>query len=271
MQNCRASSTNPTPPHRWSGFLGARRCTRTHDTSTKLGHALTHAGSFAGTMSGKHLPISFQENSFEDDVHHGLYLRPLLLQLEEHEERHKKSDVTHSHYPPPCTPEVALVLPLWSSSVFSPVAVCFSASSALSSAPHATSDCFQYWWSGSEPRPPESSVASPLITDVQTKRCRLVYWPCSRICLCVRAQFLTCQSAGVSEGPYVRVGQLGEQWDEGAHQVAVKYDAVLTLSHQHRHEVAELRVEPAAIWSRLYQRILHAILQRREGREEKKL
>lgn len=32
------------------------------------------------------LPISLEKNSFEDDVHHALYLRPLLLQLEEHEE-----------------------------------------------------------------------------------------------------------------------------------------------------------------------------------------
>lgn len=42
-------------------------------------------------MSETRLPISFQKNSFKDDVHHALYLRPLLLQLEEHEERHAEA------------------------------------------------------------------------------------------------------------------------------------------------------------------------------------
>lgn len=32
------------------------------------------------------LPISFQKNSFEDDVHHALYLCSLLLQLDMHKE-----------------------------------------------------------------------------------------------------------------------------------------------------------------------------------------
>lgn len=36
MQNCRASSTNPTPPYRWSGFLEAHRCTGTHTKSAPL-------------------------------------------------------------------------------------------------------------------------------------------------------------------------------------------------------------------------------------------
>lgn len=42
---------------------------------------------------------------------------------------------------------------------------------------------------------------------------------------------------------------------------------MLTLSHQHRHKVAELRVEPATVRSRLYQRILHTILRYRLERE----
>lgn len=86
--------------------------------------------------------------------------------------------------------------------------------------------------------------------------------------VCVCFLFLTCQRAGVSESPHVRVRQLCEQWDEGVHQVTVKYDAVLTLSHQHRHEVTELRVEPAAVRPGLYQRILHTVLQPR-GTEKK--
>lgn len=83
--------------------------------------------------------------------------------------------------------------------------------------------------------------------------------------VCVCSLLLTCERAGVSEGPYVRVGQLGEQRDDGVHQVTVKDDAVLTLSHQHRHKVAELRVEPAAVRSGLYERILHAVLRPRRG------
>lgn len=77
--------------------------------------------------------------------------------------------------------------------------------------------------------------------------------------------FLTCQRAGVSESPYVGVRQLGEQRDEGVHQVTVKYNAVLTLSHEHGHEVAELGVEPAAVRSGLGQWILATVLQRGGG------
>lgn len=64
----------------------------------------------------------------------------------------------------------------------------------------------------------------------------------------------------MSEGSDEGVGQLGQQSDDGVHQVAVEYDAVLTLGHQHRHKVAELGVEPAAVRTRLCQRILGAIL-----------
>lgn len=72
------------------------------------------------------------------------------------------------------------------------------------------------------------------------------------------------------EGSDVGVGQLGEERDDDAHQVAVEYDAVLTLSHQHRHKVAELGVEPAAVRARLRQRILGAILKWGEGNSESK-
>lgn len=67
------------------------------------------------------------------------------------------------------------------------------------------------------------------------------------------------------EGSDVGVGQLGEERDDDAHQVAVEYDAVRTLSHQHRHKVAELSVEPAAVRARLRQRILGAILKWGKG------
>lgn len=74
----------------------------------------------------------------------------------------------------------------------------------------------------------------------------------------------------MSEGPDIRVGELGEQRDEGVHQVTVEYDAVLTLSHQHRHKVTELGVEPAAVRSRLYQRIFNTVLQQRGGGRKRK-
>ena len=74
----------------------------------------------------------------------------------------------------------------------------------------------------------------------------------------------TCQCARVSEGPHAGVGELREQGHQGVHQVAVEHDAVLTLGHQHRHKVTELRVEPAAVRTRLDQRVLSAVLQQRE-------
>lgn len=73
----------------------------------------------------------------------------------------------------------------------------------------------------------------------------------------------------MSESPYVGVRQLGEQRDEGVHQVTVKYNAVLTLSHEHGHEVAELGVEPAAVRSGLCQWILATVLQRGGGRKQR--
>lgn len=63
----------------------------THNISTELSNTQTHVESYAEPMSETRLPISFQKNSFKDDVHHALYLRPLLLQLEEDEERHAEA------------------------------------------------------------------------------------------------------------------------------------------------------------------------------------
>lgn len=69
----------------------------------------------------------------------------------------------------------------------------------------------------------------------------------------------------MSEGSDVGVGQLRQEGDDGIHQVAVEYDAVLTLSHQHRHKVTELSVEPAAVRTRLCQGILDSILKWGKG------
>lgn len=73
----------------------------------------------------------------------------------------------------------------------------------------------------------------------------------------------TSEREGVSEGAHVRVGQLAEQRDDGAHQVAVEDDGVLTLSHQDRHEFRELGVEPATVRSRLHEGVLGTVLQGR--------
>ena len=76
-------------------------------------------------------------------------------------------------------------------------------------------------------------------------------------------KYSTRQRARVSEGPHAGVGQLREQGHQGVHQVSVEHHAVLALGHQHRHKVPELGVEPAAVRTRLDQRVLHAVLQQR--------
>lgn len=256
MQNCSASSTNPTPPCRWSGFLEAHRCAGTRKIP-KLAHTLMHTESCAETMS-EYQPISFQKNSFEDDVHHALYLRPLLLQLKEHME----TSWTWLHT------DFLSAQPKWHCShlcdrlLYSLQLQCAPLSHRLWLLHLA--QFLTVFNADAQAQGHTNQGAQQLHRLTDQYQSWVSYWMCLCIRICVCLIFLTCETAGVSEGPYVRVGQLGEQWNEGVHQITVKYDTVLTLGHQHWHKVTELGVKPAAVWSRLYQRILHTILQRRE-------
>ena len=76
---------------------------------------------------------------------------------------------------------------------------------------------------------------------------------------------VTCECAGVSKGPYVRVRKLGEQGNECVHQVAVENDTVLTLAHQHRYKLRELGAEATPIRTRHGQRILPTVLEIEDG------
>lgn len=115
------------------------------------------------------VPISFEKNPFEDDVHHALYLHPLFLQLLEASECIK---IRYSHTKQTFSPPSVFnpqILPPRSSSASSPVAGS-SVSPSSSSARCTASDCFRSRRSGSEPRSAESSATSPLDTHTHTFR-----------------------------------------------------------------------------------------------------
>ena len=71
---------------------------------------------------------------------------------------------------------------------------------------------------------------------------------------------LTCQCGGVSERADLGVGQSSEEGDDRVHHVLVVDDAVLTLAHQHRNELAEAGLEPLPLGPCYSERVVPAIL-----------